>query len=155
MKRTDITEVFPDATDEQISKIMNLNGADINKAKGEAEDLRSQLATAQSEIDSLKCSSVSEDDLNAARARVTELETELNGLKQAEEIRAMREKISAEKGVPASLLTGTSEEACAEQAESILSFAKGHSYPTVKDGGEVSKGSGIGSEWAELAAQLH
>ena len=32
MKRTDITELFPDATKEQIDKLLDLNGADIAKA---------------------------------------------------------------------------------------------------------------------------
>lgn len=33
MKRTDITELFPEATKEQVNAILNLNGADINSAK--------------------------------------------------------------------------------------------------------------------------
>ena len=40
MKRTDITELFPDATAEQIDKLMDLNGQDINKAKGELDAIR-------------------------------------------------------------------------------------------------------------------
>ena len=48
MKRTDITELFPDAPKETVDKIMSLNGADINAAKAEMDTLRQQLADAQS-----------------------------------------------------------------------------------------------------------
>ena len=34
MKRADITALFPEATKDQIDQILNLNGADINAAKG-------------------------------------------------------------------------------------------------------------------------
>ena len=51
MKRTDITELFPDATAEQVDKLMGLNGADINKAKGELDTIRGQLTAAQEEED--------------------------------------------------------------------------------------------------------
>ena len=43
MKRTDITEIFPEATKEQIDKLMGINGADINSAKAEVEALRQQV----------------------------------------------------------------------------------------------------------------
>ena len=138
MKRTDITELFPDATDEQISKIMNINGADINKAKGEADDLKSQLATAQEEINNLKKGGDHAEELATAQTRIGQLETELAGMKKADEIRTMREKVSAEKKVPAHLLTGETEEACAKQADDILGFAQsGTGYPKVRDAGET------------------
>jgi hypothetical protein len=43
MKRTDITALFPDATPDQIDKLMDLNGGDINRAKGELDGLKTQL----------------------------------------------------------------------------------------------------------------
>ena len=43
MKRTDITEIFPEATKEQIDKLMGINGADINAAKSELESLQQQI----------------------------------------------------------------------------------------------------------------
>jgi len=39
--------------------------------------------------------------------------------------------------VPANLLTGLTEEACLEQAQAILAFAKTNGYPRVKDSGEL------------------
>ena len=138
MKRTDITELFPNATDEQINKIMDLNGADINKAKGDMEELRSQLATAQSEITTLKNGTQPSEELKKAQEQISNLTTELEGMRNAEAIRTMREKVSAEKKIPAALLTGDTEEACAAQAEAILGFAKGNGYPQIPDGGEAA-----------------
>lgn len=126
MKRTDITELFTDATKEAIDKLMSINGADINAAKAEVEGIRQQLtdkATA---------------DMQKAQDQIAQLTKELNEMKSAETIRLMREKVAGDKKVPAHLLTGETEEACAKQADEILAFAQPSSYPSVKDGGEVS-----------------
>ena len=44
MKRTDITELFPEATKEQIDKLMAINGQDINAMKNDIEALQHQIA---------------------------------------------------------------------------------------------------------------
>lgn len=81
----------------------------------------------------------SKTELQKATERARALEAELDGLKKAEEIRTMRDKVSTETGVPANLLSADTEEACRGQAESILAFAsKNGSYPSLKDGGEVA-----------------
>ena len=144
MQRKDITDLFPDATKEQIDKLMGINGTDINTAKGELTTLQTQLATAQGELQKLK---ETQDALAA-------LQTELAGMKHAEAVRTVREKVSGEKKVPANLLTGETEEACASQADAILAFAKTGSYPTVPDGGEAGKGGATSTrdkfaEWAK------
>ncbi|MBR3272600.1 MAG: hypothetical protein IKF98_01660 [Clostridia bacterium] len=130
MKRTDITALFPDATDEQIQKIMDLNGSDINKAKDGMEALRGQLTAAQAAIDELKAKPSGDAEKAAA------LQKELDELKAANTLRDLRARISKETGVPASLLTETTEEACKTQAEAIKSFAGGSGYPRLPDGGE-------------------
>lgn len=135
MKRTDITALFPDATEEQISQIMNLNGADINKAKGDLTTLQGQLSVAQAKIQQLEGAGGAD---GALQTKITNLETELNGMKQAEALRSLRAKVAAEKKIPADLLTGETEEACAAQADAILTFAKSSGYPAVPDGGEVN-----------------
>lgn len=134
MKRTDITALFPDATDEQINTLMNLNGADINKAKEGVTALQQQLTAAQAEVTKLKEGGKPSDDL---QQQVTTLQNELNGMKQAETLRLMREKVAGEKKVPVSLLTGETEEACAAQADAILAFSKSQGYPKLPDGGEA------------------
>lgn len=138
MKRTDITALFPDATDEQIDKIMNLNGADINKAKGDLEDLRGKFADMQNELTTLKQGG-SDKALQEATERAAALQNELDSIKRGNAIRDIRDKVAGEMKVPASLLTGETEEACAEQAKAIMEFAKANpqGYPVVKDGGEA------------------
>lgn len=84
----------------------------------------------------------SKTELQKATERAQELETELNGLKKAESVRLIREKVAKEAGIPMasmSLLTGETEEACLEQAKTILAIAQPNtSYPQLKDGGEVN-----------------
>lgn len=95
-------------------------------------------------------------ELDKAHERVSTLEAELNQLKKDAEIRAIREKVAKEQGIPAesmSLLTGETEETCMEQAKTILSIAVPGNYPHVPDGGElqnINKGSArdLFKEWA-------
>lgn len=136
MKRDDITALFPDATAEQIDKLMGINGNDINKAKGDLENIKSQLATALADNEQLK-NQTNTEELVQAKQLASDLKKELDGMKAAESLRVIREKVAAEKKVPVSLLTGETEEDCASQADSILAFAK-PTYPRVADGGEVS-----------------
>lgn len=139
MQRKDITDLFPDATKEQIDKLMGINGTDINTAKGDLTNLQTQLAEAQGELQKLKEGAAGKgDDLKEAKDAIAALTNELNGMKHAEAVRLVREKISGEKKVPAALLTGETEEACTAQADAILAFAKSGSYPAVPDGGEAS-----------------
>lgn len=149
MKRADITGLFPEATEEQINALMGINGADINRAKQGADDLRNQLSSANTELETLRKSN---QDLTTAQNRVQELEAELNGLKAAQTIGEMRGKVAKATGVPAELLTGDTEEACTAQAQGILKFAQ---YPSVPDGGEPHGGGGSASGWAAVSAQLN
>ena len=129
MKRADITELFPDAPKEAIDKLMALNGADVNAAKAEVEDLKKQLQAAQA----------GDGKLQEAQQQIAQLTTELDGMKRAETIRLTREKVAGEKKVPANLLTGETEEACAEQADAILAFAQPSGYPRLRDAGEPTR----------------
>lgn len=128
MKRTDITEIFPDATKEQIDKLMGINGADINAAKSELDSLQQQIAGLKNNQGG--------DELKKAQAQIDALTNEINGMKNAEAIRLVRKKVATEKKVPVNLLTGETEEACAKQADEILAFAQ-PKYPAVRDGGEI------------------
>lgn len=136
MKRTDITDLFPDAPKEAIDKLLNINGADVNAAKTELDSLRQQLAAAQEKKDS--------DELKQAQQQITSLQKELDGMKAAETIRLTREKVAGEKQVPVHLLTGETEEACAKQADELLAYVKSSkAYPALPDGGEVGGHSKI------------
>lgn len=138
MKRSDITEIWPEATKEQIDKIMGINGNDINSAKGELDGLKEQLTTAQSELKKLKDGAAGQPDkLKETQDALAALQAELASMKHAESVRLVREKVSGEKKVPANLLTGETEETCAAQADAILAFAKtAPGYPHLPDGGE-------------------
>lgn len=78
-------------------------------------------------------------ELQKAQERAEELEKKLSSLEKEKTIRAMREKVAQEKGVPVDLLTGETEEACSAQANGILQFANGTGYPAVRDAGEPAK----------------
>lgn len=140
MKRTDITDLWPEATKEQIDRIMDINGQDISRAKGELETLRGQLTAAQNELEAIKLAPPKEPD-QELRAQLRAATDELEGLKRSNAVRDLRDRISKETGVPASLLTGETEEACKAQAEAIREYAKPSGYPQLRDGGEVH-GSG-------------
>ena len=137
MKRTDITDIFPEATAEQIDKLIGIHGTDINGAKAQTRTLQEHLQAAQEELAQLKAAG-GQDAVNEANARAQALQTELEQIKAANAIRDMRDKVAGELKVPASLLTGDTEEACAAQANAILEFSRGGAYPQLKDGGEVT-----------------
>lgn len=133
MKRTDITSLFPEATDEQISALMSINGNDINNAKRGVEDLQLALKDTQSKLESAQTDSAS---LQAAIEKANGLQSELDSMKAAEAVRLTREEVAKSAGVPAHLLTADTREACESQAKAILEFATPNSYPSVPDGGE-------------------
>ena len=141
MKRTDITELFPEATKEQIDKLMGINGADINAAKSELENMRQQLTDQSGK------------DLKKAQDQIASLTSELNSMKAAETIRLTREKVASEKKIPVKLLTGETEEDCVKQADEILAFASPN-YPVIKDGGEphgTPRGASTRDQFADWA----
>lgn len=130
MKRTDITDLFPEAPKEAIDKLMDINGADVNAVKSEIDSLRQQLTAAQNNQGG--------EELKKAQQQISQLQKELDGMKAAETIRLTREKVAGEKKVPVHLLTGETEEACAKQADELLAYVRSSkAYPTLPDGGEV------------------
>lgn len=78
-------------------------------------------------------------ELQKATEKAEALEKELTDLKNAAEVRSIRDTVSSETGVPASLLTASTAEECKAQAEAILAFKSQNAavYPSVKDGGEI------------------
>ena len=99
------------------------------------DDLKAKAAR----LDELE--EASKTELQKATDRAEKLQKELDGMRQAETVRSVREKVAEETGVPANLLTGETEEACKEQASAIKAYAQ-PKYPNVKDGGEPSKATG-------------
>ena len=134
MKREEVKAIFPDATDEQLNKIMGINGSDIEKAKADTETLKGQLKEAQTALAEAKKGGG--EELTKAQTEIGKLQKELGDLKTANAVRETREKVAKEKGIPPELLTGDTEEACAAQADSILAFAKPGAYPVLPNPGE-------------------
>lgn len=96
-------------------------------------------------------------ELEKATERAAALQTELDGLKHLNEVRALRDKVALATGVPAALLSAETEEELTEQANRILEFAKPNTYPAVKDAGEITHNVGKKTtkqqfaEWAQEA----
>ena len=158
MNRADITSLFPDATRDQVDKLMSINGDDINKAKGELETLKTQLADVQKELESAKKDTAKEDELKAALDRAEALQNELDSRKRSDSIREMRAKVAKETQVPVELLSYETEEECVNQAKAIADYAKtAGGYPSLPDGGEVTKPVSTGSNaaWESFAAQIN
>lgn len=136
MKRTDITSLFPEATDEQINALMSINGNDINNAKKGIEELQTSLKDAQ---DKLKNTEDNTTALQEAIDRANGLQSELDSMRAAETLRTTREEVARSIGVPAHLLTAETKEDCEAQAKAFLEWhesAKPSKYPSVPDGGE-------------------
>lgn len=109
----------------------------FNKRYAEMMSQLEQFKDKAAKYDELEEANKSE--LQKAMERAEKLENELNGMKQAESIRSIREEVAKATGVPASLLTGADEETCKQQAEAIMKFAKPSGYPQIPDGGEVQQ----------------
>lgn len=77
-----------------------------------------------------------QEALQAATDRSDALQAQLDQLNAANALREVRDRVAADTGVPAELLTCDTEEACRAQAEAVLRF-KYPGYPAVKDGGEA------------------
>ena len=139
MKREDVTAIFPEATKDQLDKLMSIAGDDVNKAKGDAKALEKELEETKAALEKAKQAPTPED-LAKVRQEADGYKKELDALKLADGLRVMREKVAGETGVTASLLKGETEEACKEEAAAILAFAKAQTptgYPAIKDGGSV------------------
>ena len=74
-------------------------------------------------------------ELQKAQEKTQALQAQIDAYQKAETVRSIREKVSAETGVPANLLRAETEEECREQAEELLKW-RPNTYPDVRDGGE-------------------
>ena len=100
MKREEIKAIFADATDEQLKAVMDLNGADVEKAKSKVTALEAELKESKedkdkliSELDELKATNASGEDW---KAKFEALQSEnIAKEKQAEADRILAEKTEA------------------------------------------------------------
>jgi hypothetical protein len=93
-------------------------------------------------------------ELQKVTERAKALEDELNGLKEAEKLRTMRAEVAKETGIPANLLTGSTEDKCKAQAEAIKAFAQPQGYPKVRDSSGLSVQTSSVANGATTKAQF-
>lgn len=97
MKREEIKSIFPEATDEQLKSIMDLNGADVEKAKSKVTSLENELKDKKADFDKLNTEL---EALKTANASGEEWKTKYEAIvaeneakaKQAEADRILKEK---------------------------------------------------------------
>lgn len=96
-------------------------------------------------------------ELQKATERAESLQAKVDQMEKAEQIRTIRAEVSQETGIPASLLTADTREACEEQAKAIAEYsasAEPPAYPSVKDGGDPQKTTGKKSTRDQFAEWL-
>ena len=97
MKREEIKAIFADATDEQLKAVMDLNGADVEKAKSKVTALEAELKEKKADFDKLNTEFEALKTANASgedwKAKFEALQAEnVAKEKQAEADRIAREK---------------------------------------------------------------
>lgn len=118
-----------------------LNAIVRDRVKRERE-AHADYAELKEKADKLdKLEEASKSEIQRVTERAEKLQQELDTIKQAEKIRAIRSTVAKETGIPEHLLTGDTEEDCRAQAEAIKAFAT-PTYPQVRDAGEVANTSG-------------
>ena len=117
---------------DEVNAIVGKRLAEEKGKFADYEDLKAKAAKFD------EAEEANKSELQKVTERATALENELKSMKEAEAVRNIKEKVAKETGIPANLLTGSTEEECKAQAIAIADFAKPSPYPTVKDGGEIN-----------------
>lgn len=79
MKREDISSIFPDATPEQISALLNINSADIGREKQQVTTLTQQLTDLQTQL------TQRDTDMTTLQEQLTAAQTDAGKLTEAQE----------------------------------------------------------------------
>ena len=136
-----VTDEAKTFTQEEVNAIVGERLKRAEAKYGDYEELKEKAM----KLDQIEEASKSE--LEKITEKAANLQTELDAMKKAESIRAIREKVSNETGIPLNLLTADTEEACMEQAMAIKAYAVPSAYPQVKDAGEPQiRGKGSARE---------
>lgn len=78
-------------------------------------------------------------ELQKATEKADRLQAELDAIKTEASIRSMREEVATATGVPANLLTASTQEECEAQAQAILTWSQQrepNGYPVIPDCGD-------------------
>lgn len=155
MEKTDNQENNATGNEERTFTQDEVN-AMIGKRVFEEKSKYADYETLKEKADRLdKLEESSKSELQKAVEKSNALQAELDGLKKANQIRELRQKVADETGIPASLLTADTEDGCRNQAEAIKEYAAPKGYPNVRDSGELQTPVGkkstrdLFSEWSE------
>ena len=91
MKRDDIRAIFPEATDEDIDKLLGKHHAELNPLKSQLKDASESLATSQASLDELKA--LNED----YERRLGDAQAKIEAGMTAEELLAAKEAAAAQR----------------------------------------------------------
>jgi hypothetical protein len=97
MKREEIKAIFPDATDEQLSKILDINGADVEKVKAKVTALEADIKDKKDAFDKLNTEFESLKSSNAGAEEYKSKYEALVAENAAKEKQAEADRILAEK----------------------------------------------------------
>lgn len=139
---------LPDAA---IDAIMAEHGKAAGALQASVTSLTQERDTLNTRLAGMVEKSKYDEDTAALQGQITTLQN-------AAAVRDARDKVAAETGVPASLLTGETEEACRTQAQAMLTWRGNQpKYPATGDGGEVPPGGGDAKDaaWQTLADALN
>lgn len=104
MTREEVKEIFPDATDEQVSAVLDKNSTDIGKAKGNADKYKKENEQLKEEI---KGKDTKIDELEKSSEDAEEIKKELEEYKQAEQDRQKAEQEAEEDRILTEAITAS------------------------------------------------
>ena len=91
MKREDISSIFPDATPEQISSLLNINSADIGREKQQVTALTQQITDLQAQM------TQRDTDMTTLQEQLSTAQTDAGKLTEAQEaLTALQSKYAAD-----------------------------------------------------------
>ena len=97
MKREEIKAIFADATDEQLKAVMDLNGADVEKAKSKVTALEAELKEKKEDFDKLNTELTALKDAGATADEWKSKYEAIVAENEAKEKQAEADRILAEK----------------------------------------------------------
>lgn len=171
MTREDVIKLFPEATDDQVTKILNQNHAEVEKEKGKSESLKAELdglkesATSaeelQKKIEEIEQSKLTETEkivkeLEKSNAKVAELEKSIS-IQNQRASAAEIYKITAEQAKQVIKDDGTVDHAILGQIiaekESAAALAKEQEIASLSGnpGGQGASGSDGNSVATDIA----
>ena len=122
----------------------------VREEFGDYDDLKAQAAKWDEKEEGEK------SDLQKAQEHIRELEDAAAKRDASDKLKAAREKVAKETGVPAELISGDDEESMTEFAQAVAKYAKKPVAPNADGAGRFNAGDdgGKDSDLSAFASQL-